>query len=112
MPAPDPNEPLVSSYQDDPDMVDLVREFVGEMPRRLVALEAAWRERQVNQLTRLAHQLKGCCAGYGFPRIGVAAATLEERLRALESPAAEQQLEALKREFAELMDLCARASVK
>jgi HPt (histidine-containing phosphotransfer) domain-containing protein len=112
MPPADPNEPLISSYQNDPDMAELIRAFVGEMPGRLSALEAAWRERQIHQLTRLAHQLKGCCAGYGFEPIGDAAARLEEALRGLDSGSAERQLEALRREFADLMEVCSRACVR
>jgi HPt (histidine-containing phosphotransfer) domain-containing protein len=108
--APDPREPLISSYRDDPDMAELVKEFVGELPARMQALEAAWRERQLTHLTRMAHQLKGSCAGYGFPTIGTAAASLEGKLRELGATADEHRLALLASEFRALVDLCARAA--
>jgi HPt (histidine-containing phosphotransfer) domain-containing protein len=54
-------------------------------------------------LRRLAHQLKGSCAGYGFPTIGDAAARLET---SLETHAA---LEQVSTQVADLVDLCKRA---
>ena len=105
----DPHNPLISSYQDDPDMAEVVQEFVGELPTRVQALETAWRDRQLTSLTRMAHQLKGCCAGYGFPTIGTAAAALEQGLRALEPSAEEAAVARLASEFDQLIDLCSRA---
>jgi HPt (histidine-containing phosphotransfer) domain-containing protein len=107
-PTPPNKTPILSQYATDPEMVELIELFLSEMPDRLKALEAAWRNAQVPQLTRMAHQLKGSCAGYGFPTLGTAASTLEERLRALQGDAG--TLTRLQAEFNDLIDLCRRAS--
>jgi HPt (histidine-containing phosphotransfer) domain-containing protein len=108
-PTPPNKTPILSQYATDPEMVELIDLFLSEMPDRLKALESAWRNAQVPQLTRMAHQLKGSCAGYGFPAIGTAASTLEDRLRALQADGG-AQLKRLQSEFNELIDLCRRAS--
>jgi HPt (histidine-containing phosphotransfer) domain-containing protein len=105
---PDPHGPLISRYHDDPDMGKLVQEFVGELPERMDRLETAWRKRELQLLTRMAHQLKGCCAGYGFPTIGKAAASLEARLRDVGAED-ETRLASIASEFNQLIDLCSRA---
>lgn len=107
---PDPKSPLVSRYRDDPDMAVLVQLFLSELPARMTALQNAWSATQLEQLARLALQLKGCCSGYGFPAIGQAAATLETRLRALDD-GAQESLWSLASEYQQLMDLCSRACV-
>jgi HPt (histidine-containing phosphotransfer) domain-containing protein len=109
-PTPPNKTPILSQYATDPEMVELIELFLSEMPDRLNALETAWRQAQLPQLTRMAHQLKGSCAGYGFPAIGTAASTLEERLRALAKEAGGEELRRLQAEFNELIDLCRRAS--
>jgi len=109
-PTPPNKTPILSQYASDPEMVELIDLFLSEMPDRLKALEGAWRTAQLTQLTRMAHQLKGSCAGYGFPALGTAASTLEERLRALQAEAGAEQLSRLQREFNDLIDLCRRAS--
>jgi HPt (histidine-containing phosphotransfer) domain-containing protein len=109
-PTPPNKTPILSQYATDPEMVELIELFLSEMPDRLRALESAWRNAQVPQLTRMAHQLKGSCAGYGFPSIGTAASALEERLRTLQAEATSAQLTRLQSEFNDLIDLCRRAS--
>lgn len=103
-----PHRPIRSMYADDPEMADLVETFVGEMPARLEALRAAWAEREIQGLRRLAHQLKGACSGYGFPTVGRAAQEFEDRLRGVDA-SAEESLREMTREFEALMELCTRA---
>jgi HPt (histidine-containing phosphotransfer) domain-containing protein len=103
-----PPRPIVSEFATDPEMADLVRQFVSELPARITALEGEWRERRIQNVARLAHQLKGSCAGYGFPALGTAAATLEDRLRATGEASAEAALAKAASEFRALVDLCAR----
>jgi HPt (histidine-containing phosphotransfer) domain-containing protein len=74
-------EPIRSTYESDPDMVELVAEFAAELPARAARLQelldrAAW-----DELRTLAHQLKGAGGGYGFPRVSEVAAVLEQALR-------------------------------
>jgi HPt (histidine-containing phosphotransfer) domain-containing protein len=109
-PTPPHKQPLLSEFAGDPDMGELVTLFVSEMPGRLSALQAAWTTGHVQSLVRMAHQLKGSSPGYGFPAIGQAAATLEDRLRELAERNQDGQLESFHREFTQLIDLCRRAS--
>ena len=52
-------DPIRSIYEDDPDMLEIVREFVGELPERVGQLEAQLEARDLPGLQTLAHQLKG-----------------------------------------------------
>lgn len=72
---------LVSELAGDADMIDLVELFVSELPQRVQALEAAIASNDVQQLARLAHQLKGAAGGYGFPAITEAARSLEQTVK-------------------------------
>jgi HPt (histidine-containing phosphotransfer) domain-containing protein len=74
-------QPIRSIYADDPDMRDLVMEFVSEVPGRVRCLEEMLESADLTALQRLAHQLKGAGGGYGFPQITEAAAALELGLR-------------------------------
>lgn len=74
-------EPIRSIYADDPDMQELVEEFVSELPERARRLEEILDEADLVELQRLAHQLKGAGGGYGFPQITEAAAALEMGLK-------------------------------
>lgn len=102
----DKDLPLQSLYADDPDMADLVRLFVSELPDRIASVEKAWRERRVEELTRLAHQLKGAGSGYGYPGITQAAAELERELRELN---AREAVVDVRGELDTLLDVCRRA---
>ena len=66
-------ERIVSQYATDPEMAELVELFITELPARVNALRSAWQAGQVSDVERMAHQLKGSSAGYGFPAIGDAA---------------------------------------
>ncbi|HVZ95149.1 MAG TPA: Hpt domain-containing protein [Phycisphaerales bacterium] len=106
MPDRSPDRPpLISDFATDPEMRDLVMEFVAEMPGHVRELHEAWERHERDTLVRLAHQLKGCCASYGFEPIGDAAARLEAGLKQ-----ATATLEGLTREFQDLTDLCSRAA--
>jgi HPt (histidine-containing phosphotransfer) domain-containing protein len=108
-----PNDnPIVSEFSADPEMSDLVALFLGELPARIAALETAWRDREVRNVSRIAHQLKGACSGYGFPTLGSAAATLENRLRGVGVVGDGELEKALGRasaDFRQLIELCSRA---
>ena len=97
------NREIVSKLADDPDMADIVKLFVDELPGRLKAIEDSLTQQDFDALVRLAHQLKGAAGGYGFPQITDAAKALEE------SAQATQDLDRLNTEVRELGDLCQRA---
>jgi HPt (histidine-containing phosphotransfer) domain-containing protein len=74
-------ERSMSLLMDDPELRELLREFVAELPQRFAALEKAAAVQDWQEVRRLAHQLKGSGGSYGFPAITAAAAEVEEATR-------------------------------
>ena len=72
-------DPIRSSYESDPDMLEIVCDFARELPARAARLEALLEARSYSDLQTLAHQLKG--AGYGFAQITEVAGRLEQSLK-------------------------------
>lgn len=101
--------PLRSTFAHDPEMVELIQEFVAELPKRLDAIQKAYRDGAAQDLKRLAHQLRGSAGGYGFPDVSDAAATVEDRLRAM-NETGDASLRMVEREVAQLVHLCSRVS--
>lgn len=80
---PEVPEKLVSQLlQQDPELRDIVEEFVRELDTRLTELRAAFDRLDWDQLTILAHRLKGAGGSYGFPEISRLCAELERSFRA------------------------------
>ncbi|HSW46649.1 MAG TPA: Hpt domain-containing protein [Phycisphaerae bacterium] len=104
MAAPD-ETPLFSTLATDPDMIELVEDFVAALPERVQAVERALQAGEPEVLRRLSHQLKGASGGYGFDVIGRAAAELEDSVKAAAS------LAELTRRVNDLAALCRRARV-
>ena len=100
--------PIRSQLADDPEMAELITLFLQELPQRVDSMIKAWHTQELTALQRLAHQLKGSCAGYGFPTIGSAAARLEDDLRTKAS--GQNHAEKLTTDVNELIALCRRAS--
>src|SRR5712671_2494588 len=98
----EPSRPIVSEFATDPEMAELVQMFITELPGRVASLHAAWTGKKITELTRMAHQLKGASAGYGFPTIGQAASALESRLRQLDVATAQASVDKLAAEYREL----------
>jgi HPt (histidine-containing phosphotransfer) domain-containing protein len=74
-------EPIRSIYESDPDMMDLVRSFASEAPNRAQLVDDLLSQGELEELQRLAHQLKGAGGGYGFQLVTDVAARLEEALK-------------------------------
>jgi len=72
---------IYSDLAGDPDLVELVEMFVEEMPERIARLVATWEVRDIENLTRLAHQLKGSAGSYGFHEITPFAHLLESAVK-------------------------------
>ena len=70
-----------STYEHDPDMLEIVREFVAIAVCRAEELEQHLRAGDLASLRTLAHQLKGSGGGYGFDLITEQAADLETSLQ-------------------------------
>lgn len=89
----------------DPDLVDLVEQFVAGLDQRIRLLEQALAGMDYDQLRRAAHQLKGTAGGYGYPALTRLAGVLEQR-------AAEKTYEACRSAFEELKHLAALVVVR
>jgi len=74
-------DPIRSTYEADPDMLEIVCDFARELPARVTKLEALLTTRAFAELQTLAHQLKGAGGGYGFPQITEVAGRLEQALK-------------------------------
>ena len=95
-------DPIESDFEGDPQMRELIEFFVSEMPAKASRLSALFECQQIEDLERLAHQLKGAAGGYGFGVISEAAADLVVSIRA------EEELERLRSQVEQLIDLCRR----
>jgi HPt (histidine-containing phosphotransfer) domain-containing protein len=103
--------PIHSEFAGDPEMKELIELFLSELPVRIESLRAAQAAGDAGVLKRLAHQLRGASAGYGFPTLGTAAGAVEDRLRTLgaDSGASPQTLAKIGAEVNALVDMCRRA---
>jgi len=63
---------------EDPDLHDIVEEFVDGLSDRIVHLKLAFDELDWSQLRTLAHRLKGAGGSYGYPDISQLAAQMEQ----------------------------------
>ena len=70
--------PLHSTYENDPDLRDLVTQFVDELDGQVQTIRSACLSEDFAKLRRISHQLKGAAGGYGFDPIGDCAARLED----------------------------------
>jgi len=72
---------LRSKFADDPDMVDLIEDFVAGLAGQVKRMREALTHRHLEELQRLAHQLKGAGGSYGYPALTEAAKILEGAAR-------------------------------
>ena len=86
-----PENLLRSSFAVDPDMTEVLDEFVTRLPERVEELGRFLAAGDLDGLRRAVHQLKGAGGGYGFPQITDAAALAEKRVKANEAIASVAQ---------------------
>lgn len=98
-------EPLLSSYADDPEMAELIEEFLDSLPVKIQTLRSGLEQQDFTRLTRIAHQLKGASAGYGYAPIGEISAQLEDTIRTGQS----NDLNAISSLIDDLVGLCHHA---
>ncbi|MCP4312896.1 MAG: response regulator, partial [Bacteroidetes bacterium] len=94
----DEQEPIYSEYAEDEDLVDLIDEFVTELEVDIASMRNKMESGDLEDLRRLAHQMKGAGGSYGYPMLTVAAKVLEEAAKAKDveaCTAALDELEAL-----------------
>lgn len=82
MPGENAERILSELLVEDPDMRDLVEDFVGILDQRVDELKQAYEAADWAQLTQLAHQLKGAGGSYGYPNLSSMAADMEQEFRA------------------------------
>lgn len=77
--------------ESEPDLRDIVLDFVAGLPRQIAGLRAACDALAWDELTLLSHRLKGSGGSYGYPDLSDAAARAEAaaRLRDRDAVAAE-----------------------
>ena len=94
-----PVDAIHSDYADDPDLADVLEQFVAGLDTQVTAMREALDGSYHEELQRLAHQLKGAGGGYGYPALTEEAAILEQAAKAGDT---EQARLTLRR----LTDLC------
>lgn len=104
MPDEIKNNPLISEFAGDPDMAELVEDYVMNLPERINAIHAALSAGQLDELRTLAHQVKGSAGGYGFMPITHQAAQVELLVKQ------QAELDQIRKEVDALVELCNRAS--
>jgi HPt (histidine-containing phosphotransfer) domain-containing protein len=77
-------EAYYSTLCADLEMIEVVQEFLDELPLRLGQLQEALENRDWPGLARYAHQLKGAGGSYGFPQLTPLAERLERLAKARE----------------------------
>jgi len=97
--------PIYSQLADDPDLHELVKMFVEEMPTRIERLTKEFCEKNWDDLKNLAHQLKGAAGSYGFGEVTPAAEKLEH---SLQRHVTEEEIQ---QSLVELLDLCRRMAI-
>ncbi len=72
-------QPLRSTLLDtEPDLRDVVEEFVAGLPAQVSALQDAAGRLAWDEITLLSHRLKGSGGSYGYPDLSKAAALAEQ----------------------------------
>ncbi len=72
---------IQSQFADDPDMAEIIEEFVARLPDTIAAMAESLERSCHDDLRRLAHQLKGAGGGYGYPLLTERARKLEDASR-------------------------------
>jgi signal transduction histidine kinase/DNA-binding response OmpR family regulator len=100
-PAPSPAKapPVSGAEAVASAMRKAVEGFVNRLPARVVSLASLVEAGEIEELRRLAHQLKGAGAGYGFPQITETAARVESLIKSSE------RLDAIRGGVTELIEL-------
>ncbi len=96
------DESIDSSFNGDPDIGDLVAQFVEEMPSRVATILHHLNTWDSTLLLRDSHQLRGAAGSYGFEPLAPWAGRVEDAIRNGESE------EQIRQAVLELVDACAR----
>ena len=78
-------EPIYSRFAGDPLMSGIISQFVTALIVRSHEFASAMASEDMDRLSMLSHNLKGCAGGYGFDSISQAATLLEQETLAIEA---------------------------
>ena len=73
--------PLHSEFANDPDLSEVLGEFVKGLPAQVTRLQQLLADENFSELRRTVHQVKGAGGGYGFPQISHVALRAEEHVK-------------------------------
>ena len=113
MPAPLPasrtvrrgRPPLVSSLpMDDPEFRQIVEAFIPRLREQAAAMQAAWQGRDLDELARLSHWLKGAGGTVGFD-------ALTDPAKKLEVFAKQKQVNEIGKALGEVLDMIDSAAI-
>ncbi len=95
----DLQEPSIESSLplDDPEFAEIVLEFVDRLHERVAKMRSAWAAGDFEQLTDLAHWLKGCAGTLGFDQFTQPALQLERAARGRQAGQVEPNLTEIER---------------
>jgi CheY-like chemotaxis protein len=86
-------ETMVSEFISDPEMAEILGEFVGRLEGQVEAMRQAYENCRWEELQRLGHRLKGAGGSYGYPLLTDAGRQLEEAVKAQDFVAASMAIE-------------------
>ncbi|MBI4425507.1 MAG: response regulator [Elusimicrobia bacterium] len=87
-PAPASGVPAAETVRVDPEIADLVRDFMGRLRREAAALHEALGRGDYADAAERAHKLTGASGSFGFPKASEFARGLERAARKGDGPAA------------------------
>ena len=94
-PPQDETSGSVSEMAGDPEMAEILGDFVGHLEERVVELREAREGEHYDELKQYAHRLKGAGGSYGYPALSQAAAVLEEAAKVADPTGTTAALEAV-----------------
>jgi CheY-like chemotaxis protein/HPt (histidine-containing phosphotransfer) domain-containing protein len=74
-------QPIRSKFANDPEMLELIAQFTDKLPEWVRDLRRQLEEQNLQELRRVAHQMKGAGGGYGFHQITELAAKAENAIK-------------------------------
>jgi HPt (histidine-containing phosphotransfer) domain-containing protein len=102
--GPNDNEANALTVHIDPGLEEIVPGFLENRRRDVQTLETALQQNDLAMIRMIGHRMKGDGGGYGFDAISMIGAALEQA-------AAREDLDAMRRHTAELIDFLARVTV-
>ena len=78
---------LMSTLADDPQLIEIINNFVKKLPDRIASLRRALAGSNLKQVRNVAHQMSGAAGGYGYPDITEICREIELRAKGRESGA-------------------------